>query len=357
MTGNSRQRLAIIGKPWGDGVEKVLVTGATGFIGLHCVQQLLDKGYHVRGTVRSMARADEVKAAMKKAGADANRLELVEADLLDDAGWDEAVAGCDYVMHVASPFIVGVPKHEDELIRPAVEGTERVLQAAMRAGVKKAVVTSSCAAINATYDGKTSRTEEDWSDPAHPSTPAYYKSKTLAERRAWELVNDQAGDAKMQLAVINPAGVVGPMLSDDIGTSNVFLKQIISGEVPGCPKIHLGFVDVRDVATAHVLAMESDAANGQRFIINERELWFKDVAQLMRDNGYGKAPTRLLPSFLVKLLGLFNPELRQLAGFIGKENYNPNDKARTLLGWQPRNAEQGLLDAAKQLVDMGAANI
>ena len=354
MTGNSRQRLAIIGKPWGDGVEKVLVTGATGFIGLHCVQQLLDKGYHVRGTVRSMARADEVRAAMKNAGADANRLELVEADLLDDAGWDEAVAGCDYVMHVASPFIVGVPKHEDELIRPAVEGTERVLQAAMRAGAKKAVVTSSCAAINATYDGKTSRTEEDWSDPAHPSTPAYYKSKTLAEQKAWELIGAQS---TTKLAVINPAGVFGPTLSDDIGVANAFVLQVIDGKVPGCPKLHLGFVDVRDVAAAHILAMQKPEADGERFIISEREYWFREFSAVLRAAGYEKAPSREMPNWLVKFLGLFDPPTRQMSQMIGKEKITPSDKAKKLLGWKPRPADESLRDTAAQIVEKGMVKL
>ncbi|MEG9862604.1 MAG: aldehyde reductase [Parvularculales bacterium] len=338
-------------------MEKVLVTGATGFVALHCVRQLLDKGYEVRGTVRSQKRTAEVVEAMKKAGAPADNLEIVEADLLQDDGWDAAVAGCTYVLHVASPFIVEVPKHEDELIRPAVEGTERVLQAAIRAGVKKTVVTSSCAAINSTHDGKTVRTEKDWTDANHSGTSAYSKSKTLAERRAWEIADAQSGENRMQLAVINPAGIIGPMLSEDIGTSNVFLNQIISGEVPGCPKMHLGFVDVRDVANAHILAMENDAANGHRFIINEREFWFKEVADLMRENGYSKAPSRVLPNFLVRLLGYVKPELKQLAVFIGRENSNPNDKAKEILGWKPRNAGESLLETARQLVEMGQAKV
>ena len=333
-------------------MEKVLVTGATGFIGLHCVQQLLEAGYAVRGTVRSLSREQEVRDAMTKAGTSDEHLELVEADLMSDAGWPEAVTGCDYVMHVASPFIKGVPKDEDELIQPAVQGTERALSAAINAGVKKVVLTSSCAAIVARGGkGKTHFTEDDWTDTSSNRTPAYYKSKTLAEQRAWELVEAQTGDQKTELSVINPAGVVGPMLSRDIGTSNAFIAEVIKGEVPGCPKLHLGFVDVRDVASAHLAAMTRSEASGERFIISERELWFKEISDLLREAGYEKSPTRVLPTWLVKLLAIFSADLKQIAGMAGQATYTPADKARKLLGWQPRNVEGSLVETANQLLD------
>lgn len=337
-------------------MEKVLVTGATGFIGLHCVAQLLGEGYAVTGTLRSASRIDEVKQAMTEQQLATDNLSFVEADLLKDDGWDEAVKDCDYVLHVASPFIVGVPKDENELIKPAVEGTERVITAAIKAGVKKMVLTSSCAAINKPHNGKTHFTEDDWTNAEHKKTPAYYKSKTLAERRAWDLVGAQTDDSPMQLAVINPAGVIGPVLSNDIGTSNVFLKQLIAGEVPGCPQMHLGFVDVRDVADLHILAMKNDDANGQRFIASERELWFKDVTAIMRDAGFDKAPSRILPNWVVKMLGLFNPELKQLGSFVGQENFTPSDKARNTLGWKPRNACDSVIETANQLVEKGLVN-
>ena len=337
-------------------MEKVLVTGATGFIGLHCIAQLLQQDYQVVGTVRSPRREPEGRQALSDAGVSAEHFSIVEADLTKDEGWDAAVAGCDYVLHVASPFIVGLPKHEDELIGPAVGGAERVLQAAIRAGVKKTVMTSSCAALDKTHDGKTRFTEEDWTDVNHPKTPAYHKSKTLAERRAWEIANSQTGESKMALAVINPAGVVGPVLSDDIGTSNVFIKQIVNGEVPGNPKIHLGFVDVRDVASLHILAMQQDAADGHRFIASEREYWFKEVSAMMRENGFEKAPERVLPNFMVKLAGLFNPELKQLSSFVGKEMYTASDKPKEILGWKPRPAGESLIETAQQLADKGLIN-
>ena len=334
-------------------MTKVLVTGATGFIALHCIAQLLEQEYEVVGTIRAPSRKGEVTKAMTDAGLSADKLSFVEADLTKDAGWDDAVKGCEYVLHVASPFTVGVPKDENELIVPAVGGVERVMQAAIRAGVKKTVLTSSCAAIDKTHDGKTHFTEADWTDADHPKTPPYNKSKTLAERRAWEICNAQTGDNQMALAVVNPAGVVGPVMSDDIGTSNVFIKQIITGEMPGCPKIHLGFVDVRDVASLHLLAMQQDAANGERFIASEREYWFKEIAALFREAGFDKAPTKVLPNFLVKAMGFINPDVKQLSNFVGKEMYTASEKPKKILGWKPRHAGESLVETARYLADNG----
>jgi len=263
-------------------MTKVLVTGASGYIGLHCIEQLLGDGYKVRGTVRSLERRAEIVEALLKCGRDMKELELCEADLLKPDGWDEAVKGCDYVLHVASPFIVGVPKHEDELIKPAVDGTRHVLNAAIKENVKRVVLTSSVAAITDTHDGKTVYTEEDWTDTNHPKTSAYYKSKTLAEKLAWELISNQTGKKKTELSVINPSAVLGPTLTNDIGTSNEFVRQILVGKVPAAPRLHIGFVDVRDVAKAHILAMENNNAAGERFIICEKEYWFVELCRTLR---------------------------------------------------------------------------
>ena len=335
-------------------MEKVLVTGATGFIGLHCIAQLLQQGYSVTGTVRSPNRIEEVKQAISEQQLSTENLSFVEADLTKDEGWDEAVAGCDYVLHVASPFIVGVPKHEDELIIPAVEGTRRVIEAAINEGVKKVVQTSSCAAIIETHNGKTHFTEDDWTDASHPKTPAYYKSKTLAEQKAWELIGAQS---TTKLAVINPAGVFGPTLSDDIGVANEFVLQVIDGKVPGCPKLHLGFVDVRDVAAAHILAMQKPEADGERFIISEREYWFREFSAILRAAGYEKAPSREMPNWLVKFLGLFDPATKQMSQMIGKEKITPSEKAKKLLGWKPRPADESLRDTAAQIVEKGMVKL
>ena len=203
--------------------------------------------------MRSLSREAEIMAALAEAGHKQASLSLYEADLTKEAGWDDAVAGCDYVLHVASPFILGVPKHEDDLIKPAVSGVEYVVSAAIKHQVKRVVLTSSGAAITDTHDGKTHFTEADWTDVS-PSKkhPAYYKSKTLAEQRAWALIGEQSGAQKTELSVINPTVVVGPTLTADIGASNDFIRQIIAGKVPAAANLHLDLADVRDVAAAHI---------------------------------------------------------------------------------------------------------
>ena len=225
-------------------METVLVTGGTGFIGLHCLQQLLDKGYKVRTTIRSESRKQEVLEAMKKHSSNCENLEFYIADLLKDDGWKEAVEGSKYVLHVASPFFLGEPENEDVFIKPAVEGTLRVLKACADADVQKVVLTSSFAAVGYGHPReKEVYTEEDWSS-VDGEISAYAKSKTLAEKAAWEFVENLEESKKFDLTVINPVAVTGPMLTSDIGSSNDFLLKLISGSMPACPKIHMGYIAV-----------------------------------------------------------------------------------------------------------------
>ena len=334
-------------------MTKVLVTGASGYIGLHCIEQLLADGYEVKGSIRSLSRTEEIEDALKKCGRDLSRLELFEADLLKPDGWDDAVKGCDYVLHVASPFIVGVPKHEDELIRPAVDGTRHIIDAAIKQDVKRVVLTSSIAAITDTHDGKTVYSEEDWTDTNHPKTSAYYKSKALAEKLAWDLISKQTSQNKTELSVINPSAVLGPTLTNDIGTSNEFVRQILMGKVPAAPRLHFGFVDVRDVAKAHILAMKTKKAAGERFIICEKEYWFVELCRILREAGFKKAPTRVMPNWLVKVFGLFDATTRQMSQLIGDERFTSADKARKILGWKGRDVKESILATASQLKEMG----
>jgi dihydroflavonol-4-reductase len=334
-------------------MTRVLVTGASGYIGLHCIEQLIAEGYEVRGTVRSPSRKKEIEEALTRCGRDLMKLELFEADLLKSNGWDDAVKDCTYVLHVASPFIVGIPKNDGELIKPAVEGTRHVIEAAMKHGVKRVVLTSSVAAITDTHDGKTIYSEEDWTDTDHPKTSAYYKSKALAEKLAWELISNQEGKDKTELTVINPSAVLGPTLTDDIGTSNEFIRQILIGKVPAAPRIHIGFVDVRDVAQAHILAMKSKSAAGERFIISEKEYWFIELCRVLNSADFKKAPTKVMPNWMVRVFGLFDANTRQMAQLIGNERFTSADKARKLLGWKGRKVEQSILDTANQLKEMG----
>jgi dihydroflavonol-4-reductase len=281
----------------------VLVTGASGFIGLHCVLQLLEQGYRVRGTVRNSGRAAEVREAMAvNAGADAlHRLELVEADLTRDEGWSDAVRGCTYVLHVASPFPNRVPQHEDELIKPAKEGTLRVLKAAAEAGVRRVVLTSSLAAVSGGHPHDNSRvfTEEDWS--IVDRCPPYPKSKTLAERAAWDFVTSLEGDTPMELCAINPGAVLGPVLNRHYSTSGEIVRKLLAKELPGTAKLGFPWVDVRDVASAHIAAMTIPEAAGQRFCCAIEFGWIDEVADILATRftpeGW-KVPTRKLPSFL-----------------------------------------------------------
>jgi len=330
-------------------METVLVTGASGFIGLHCVDQLLSQGYEVRGTVRSLDRKDELETALANRGHNLSKFHLFETDLTCADGWEEAVAGCNYVLHVASPFILGVPKHENDLIKPAVSGVDYVISAAIKHHVSRVVVTSSGASITDTHDGKTHFTEDDWTDTDHPKTTAYYKSKTLAEKHAWKLINAQTGKAKTELSVINPTVVLGPTLTDDIGTSNDFIRQILIGKVPAAANLHFGFVDVRDVAAIHITAMTHKKAAGQRFIANATEMWLIELTTILNKAGYKKAPLRKMPNWLVKVFGLFDAPTKQISQLLDSERFTPSTKAQTELGWQSRNINDSILETAKQI--------
>ena len=242
----------------------ILVTGGSGFIGSHCILQLLAAGHQVRTTVRSLKREGDVRAMLKEGGAaPGDRLSLLAADLENDAGWPEAVAGCEYVLHVASPFPASVPKHEDELIIPAREGALRVLRASRDAGVKRVVLTSSFAAIGyGQAPQEKPFNETNWTDPNAADVLPYAKSKTLAERAAWDFIAKEGGN--LELSVVNPVGVFGPVLGPDYSTSILFVQRMMDGAVPGCPQLYFGAVDVRDVADLHLRAMTGPAAKGER---------------------------------------------------------------------------------------------
>ena len=240
-------------------MSTILVTGGSGFIGSHCILQLLSAGHQVRTTVRSLKREADVRAMLKEGGADpGNRLSFFAADLENDAGWPQAVAGCEYVLHVASPFPASVPKHEDELIVPAREGALRVLRASRDAGVKRVVLTSSFAAIGYGQKQQTAPfNETNWTDPNSNDALPYVKSKTIAERAAWDFIASEGGS--LELSVVNPVGVFGPVLGPDYSTSILIVQRMMDGAIPGCPKISFGVVDVRDVADLHIRAMTNPA--------------------------------------------------------------------------------------------------
>ncbi|MAD67367.1 MAG: aldehyde reductase [Porticoccaceae bacterium] len=330
-------------------MEKVLVTGATGFIGLHCIKQLLDRGYSVNGTLRSQDRQAEVLDSLERNNTPTRHLSLFEVDLNRDSGWDSAIRDCNYVLHVASPFVL-TDEDEDFFVKPAVEGVQRALKFSKKHNVKKVILTSSFAAIHETLnDRQESFDEEDWSNPNKPGISFYAKSKTMAELAAWEFMEMENPD--FSLAVINPVLVMGPSLTKDVGTSNSLVKNMINGSVPGTPKIHIGIVDVRDVASVHILAMESSSADGERIIVSEKELWVHEVAAILRDAGFNKTPKVEFPKWLMKVVALFRKDLALMVPMIGKRRDVSSSKARELLGWKPMKAELSIIDTAQQLKD------
>jgi dihydroflavonol-4-reductase len=327
----------------------VTVTGASGFIALHCVRELLERGFRVRGTLRNLGS----EAALRRALAPldpGDRLAFVRAELLDDAGWTDAVRGARFVLHVASPLPKALPKDENDLIRPAREGVTRVLRAARDAGVTRVVMTSSGAAITSGRERSDTHTfdEHDWSDLSRTVT-AYDKSKTLAEQAAWAFAREGLGP---ELTTINPVFVLGPSLSGADNTSNEIVGKLLRREVPGCPRIEFPLVDVRDVARGHVLAMLHPAAAGERFLLVSDSAWMCDIARVLAQAGY-RVPTRELPNFLVRFVSLFDPTLRLVVDDLGKPARMNGQKARDVLGWSGRPMRDMVLDTARAIAERG----
>jgi nucleoside-diphosphate-sugar epimerase len=335
----------------------ILVTGGSGFIGSHCILQLLAAGHQVRTTVRSLKREGDVRAMLKEGGAaPGDRLSLLAADLENDAGWPEAVAGCEYVLHVASPFPASVPKHEDELIIPAREGALRVLRASRDAGVKRVVLTSSFAAIGyGQAPQEKPFNETNWTDPNAADVLPYAKSKTLAERAAWDFIAKEGGN--LELSVVNPVGVFGPVLGPDYSTSILFVQRMMDGAVPGCPQLYFGAVDVRDVADLHLRAMTGPAAKGERFLAVAGDfLSVLEMAKILKRRmgaAAKRVPTRQLPNWLVRIAALRDPAVKQILPELGKRKNGTNEKAKRLLGWAPRSSEEAIVATAESLVQLG----
>lgn len=326
-------------------MEKVLVTGITGYIGQHCAAELLRQGYEVVGTIRSRPKAESTRQGIAKV-ASVDHLTFIEADLLSDKGWDEAVKGCTYVLHVASPFVLEEPKDENEMIAPAVQGTQRVIAAAQRAGVKRLVLTSSTFSIIA---GKETGHygPDDWSD-TRADIGAYAKSKTLAERAAWKAVEG----GTMEMSVINPGAVFGPSLGAKIdGQSVSLITKMITGKIPMISDMAMGMVDVRDVAKLHVKAMTASGAAGKRFVACTSEpVEMATVAKILRDAGYKKVPTLKAPTFVLRLMGLVDREALGMLPFIGKKAALDNSATLTLLNWTPSPIANALRDMAATLL-------
>jgi nucleoside-diphosphate-sugar epimerase len=337
-------------------MSTVLVTGGSGFIAGHVILQLLAAGHRVRTTVRSPAREGDVRAMLAQTGGDGERLSFAVADLERDEGWAEAAAGCEYVLHVASPFPRTLPRSEDELIVPAREGALRVLRAARDAGARRVVLTSSFAAIGYGHAVRQAPFDEtSWTDPDGSDVQPYVKSKTLAERAAWAFMDREGG--ALELSVVNPVGVFGPVLGPDYSTSILIVQRLMDGAVPGCPRLWFGVVDVRDVADLHLRAMTHPAARGERFLALAGDFMaMVDIARALKRRlgaAARRVPTLQLPDWLVRLAALRDPSVKQILPELGRRKNGTSAKAQRVLGWTPRPAEEAVVATAESMVRLG----
>lgn len=336
-------------------MTKVLVTGATGFVASHLILALLEKGYEVRGTARSAAKAGRLNQILSDYAGKPVEIELLSADLNNDAGWAEAMRGVTYVQHVASPFPATEPSTADELIRPARDGALRVLKAAKAAGVKRVVLTSSVAAVDVGWrkNAPAAFDESHWTRMENLDHVSFYaQSKTLAEQAAWDYVRGEG--MGLELAVINPTAVLGPAMSDDVSTSLSMVIGPLKRAMPAYPKLHQGIVDVRDVAKAHIAAMEKAEAAGQRFIACSETLWFNHVGAVL-SGAYPdrKLPKGVLPTWLVRLMSNVNPALKPLLPNLSRQRVYDNRKAREVLGIDFIPAKQSILESAESAIRLG----
>ncbi|WP_268913574.1 SDR family oxidoreductase [Lentilactobacillus sp. SPB1-3] len=335
----------------------VVVTGATGFIASHTIAQLLKQDYQVRATVRSLSKADLVKSMLSQAGVeDFDQLSFVEADLTNNKNWDKVMENADYVMSVASSTPTNEFTDADAMTTTAINGNIRVLTHARDAGVKRVVITSAYGAIGMGHTNRTTPfTEKDWTNLDNSNLDPYQRSKTLAEKASWNFIEAEGNG--LEMAAINPVGVMGPVLSSDFSHSNQQIVQLLSGQVPAVPNINSGYIDVRDVASLHILAMTSPKANGGRFLATTGEtLSMLDVANILRDafpNFEDKLPTTVIPDDVLKEQAKENPMLKMMATLVGNFADTSNEKAKTLLGWNPRSAKEAIIATAQSMIDLG----
>ena len=326
-------------------MEKVLVTGASGYIALHCITELLNNGYAVRGSLRNMNRENVVREAVKTIVSD-NNLEFCKLDLMSDDGWDDGASKCDYMIHLASPFIVGEPKNEDELIKPAKEGTMRALKAARKAGIKKVILTSSIVAIAYGHNKKICGSN-DWTNTAK-DVGAYNKSKTIAEKLAWEFINLPENN-ELKMTTIHPGFVMGPLLSDDTkGASANFMAKMILGKFPALPDVYLHISDVRDTAMLHVKALKSEASDSKRILTTStNDYHITKIAKMVKDSGFKKVSTKIIPTKLFRVLALFNLEMKGILKNIKRGSYQTdNTQTVTIFNWEPTPIEKTVSDMA-----------
>ena len=333
-------------------MEKVFVSGGSGYIALHCIKQLLEQGYLVKTSLRSLTKSENLLKSLSKHVNCDGKIEFCKLNLLEDEGWDESIKGCDYVLHVASPVILGRVS-VDELVKPALGGLQRCLKAAVKNKVKRFVMTSSFAAIYG--NEKTEYTDNDWTDLSRENLFPYEISKTKAELFLWEYIESLDKKDRIEVCAINPVLVVGPSLSDSISISNkVTLKKMLNGSIPFTPKLSVSVVDVEDVAWAHVKAMKEENAAGKRFLLSEKTMWRSDISKILYENGFKKVPRYDAPNWLLKFLSIFISSLRLTLGRLGEKEILHTNNAKNILQWHPNTVDRAIIESAKQLHDQNS---
>ena len=330
-------------------MEKVFVSGGSGYIALHCIAKLISKGFYVKTSLRSMNRQSEVISSISKVIDCTNKLEFCELDLMKDEGWEEAIKGCTYVLHVASPLMLGFPKNPDEIIKPAVNGLKRAIQSAVKNKVKRFVMTSSFAAIGSGSKTKTEFNDNDWTDLNNPDLNPYNISKTKAEMALWDYINNLDENQKIEVCTINPTVVIGPSLSNDVGGSNLAIRKLLDGSMPFSSKFGIDLVDVQDVADMHIEAMLHQDASGKRFLLSAKTIWYSELANILRKNKFLKAPKYVAPNFLIRLFSLFDKEVRLIVDRLGIKYKLQTNNAIQILNWKPRSIEKAIIETANQL--------
>ncbi len=327
--------------------EKVFVTGASGFIALHCIRELIKEGYSVKGSLRNLKRESEVRGTINSEYN--NKLELCNLDLLSDDGWDEAICDCDYLLHIASPFIIQEPKNEQVLIKPALEGTIRALKASKKAGIKKVVLTSSMATVAYGHNKKICN-KDDWTDITK-NVGAYVKSKTIAEKAAWDFLNNES-DNIFSMTTIHPGMVFGPILNNDFeGASASLISNLINGKFPALPNLYFTVVDVRDIAKLHVQALKNADSNNKRILATSKDgISFLEISRILRELGFSKSPKNVIPNQVINSLAPFNKEMKSTANMIKRGCYGTDIKETiSLFNWKPTPIIKSLKDMTDSL--------
>ena len=334
--------------------KKVLITGISGYIGQHCAIELIKNGYSVKGSVRNLKKIDEVTNGLNKQIQTDDNLEFCQLDLLDDNGWEEAMQDCDFVLHVASPYITYQPKDENELIKPAVEGTERVLKFAKQSAIKRVVLTSSIVAMLGDANTSIDINTNSWTNINAKNVSAYVKSKTMAEKFAWDFVENQDKNHPLELVVINPGPVFGPSISGNLaGASMSMYKDLITGKMPMLPQSSINMSDVRDIAKIHVLALENSKAVGKRFVVStEKPYSFQEMAQILKSQGYSKVSTKVAPNFFLRFMSIFSNDIKGMLPFIGYTYSADVSETMKIFNWKPISLRKTVLDTAESINEL-----